>query len=53
MSLYNEKKLEHKSKQDNGKSFGKSFNYETGRKKAMQMALGKAKGDSFRKKNNY
>ena len=50
MSIYNEKKLRHKQKEDQGKSFGKSFNYEMGRKKAVQIALGKAMGNQFRKK---
>ncbi len=50
--LYNKKKLEHKYKEDKGRSFGKSFNYEMGRKKALQIALGKVRGDAFRKKHN-
>lgn len=36
--LYNKKKYEHKAKIDNGKAFGKSFNYEYGRKKAKEIA---------------
>lgn len=49
MSLYNKKKYYHKLKEDQGSSFGKSFNYEMGRKKAKEIAEGKVKGQQFRK----
>ena len=39
MSLYNKKKLEHKSKAEHGAAFGKAFNHEYGRNKARNIAL--------------
>lgn len=41
-NLYDFKKWSHKQKEDQGKAFGKSFNYEMGKKKAQQIAISKA-----------
>ena len=49
---HSQKKWERKIKADKGKSFGKSFWYEYGRKKAKTIAQGKKAGEQFKKKHN-
>lgn len=47
--LYDFKKWEHKQKEDQGKSFGKSFNYEMGKKKSQNIARGRAASKALNK----